>query len=70
MKTSLGKHLPIIFLSFLFFVFTASPLEAKVKIHSITSPGGDLELQVVTETNISFCLLYKETCWCLLRPCP
>ena len=60
MKTSLGKHLPIIFLSFLFFVFTASPLEAKVKIHSITSPGGDLELQVVTETNISFCLLYKD----------
>ena len=61
MKTSLGKHLPIIFLSFLFFVFTASPLDAKVKIHSITSPGGDLELQVVTETNISFCLLYKDT---------
>ena len=32
-------------------------LEAKVKIHSIQSPDGKMELQVVTQTNISFCLL-------------
>lgn len=34
-------------------------LEAKVKIHSISSPNGRLELQIVTQTGISFCLLHE-----------
>ena len=39
---------------------TTGTLDAKVKIHSITSPDGKLELQVVTDTNISFCLLHTD----------
>lgn len=37
-----------------------SALEAKVKIHSILSPDGKMELQVVTQANISFCLLRQD----------
>lgn len=37
----------------------AGNLQAKVKIHSIVSPNGNLELQVVAGTEISFCLLHK-----------
>ncbi len=59
MKIYLKKCLPAILLSFLFSFFALTTLEAKVKIHSIKSPNGDLELQVVTDTNISFCLLHK-----------
>ncbi len=36
---------------------TGGILEAKIKIHSIKSPDGKLELQAVTQANISFCLL-------------
>ncbi|HOO42172.1 MAG TPA: glycoside hydrolase family 97 protein [Bacteroidales bacterium] len=60
MKTFPGKHLTFIISCFLLLVFSSSTLEAKVKVHSITSPDGSLELQVVTDTNISFCLLHKD----------
>ncbi|HPV87876.1 MAG TPA: glycoside hydrolase family 97 protein [Bacteroidales bacterium] len=39
--------------------FFAGPTQAKVKVHSVSSPDGRLELQVVTQTGISFCLLHK-----------
>ncbi len=60
MKTSLTSSVRslIMFAGLLF--LTTGTLDAKVKIHSITSPDGKLELQVVTDTNISFCLLHTD----------
>ena len=39
---------------------TVGNVEAKVTTHSLFSPNKKLELQVVTDTQISFCLLHKE----------
>ena len=44
MKIYLKKCLQAIVLSFLFSFFALITLEAKVKIHSLKSPNGDLEL--------------------------
>jgi alpha-glucosidase len=38
---------------------SAGRIQAKVKVHSVSSPDGRLELQVVIQTEISFCLLHR-----------
>ena len=44
------------------------PAAAKVQVRRLTSPDGKLELQVVTDTHVSFCLLRQGTT--LIAPSP
>ncbi len=54
MKIYLKKCLPAILLSFLFLFLRLNNTGSKSKNSFHDLPGGDLELQVVTDTNISF----------------